>query len=42
MLKGLRQKQVKTKALAVSDGEAGMNLLKGAQTSVFCLLHGRK
>lgn len=42
MLKGLGQKQGKTKAFVVTDGEAGMNLLKAAQTSVFCVLQGRK
>lgn len=42
MLKGLRQKQVKTKALVITDIEAGRNLLKGAQTSIFCVLQGRK
>lgn len=42
MLKRLRQKQVKTRGRAVTDIEAGMNLLKGAQTSVFFVLQGRK
>lgn len=42
MLKGLGQKQDKTKALSVTDVEVGINLLKGAQTSVFSVLQGRK